>query len=78
MFIVLYSCSIVLAQQSFTETPKNTTVLQGEDVTLKCTVKNQKGEVFWCRDESFCVYTRKKNMTDSRFSFGGNETLGKE
>ena len=68
---------MVLGYQSFTETPRNSTVLLGEDITLKCTIKNQHGEVFWCRDESFCVYTRKRNMTDSRFSFGGNETLGK-
>ncbi|RNA25670.1 nephrin-like isoform X2 [Brachionus plicatilis] len=73
---ILCSCSVLLADQSFTEIARNTTVLQGEDVTLKCTVKNQKGEVFWCRDESFCVYTRKRNMTDPRLSFGGNETLG--
>ena len=33
------------------------------------------GDIIWCKD-GFCAFTRKRNFTDSRFSFIGDETKG--
>ncbi|CAF0721133.1 unnamed protein product [Brachionus calyciflorus] len=75
IIFALYKFTFTNAQQTFAETPRNLSVLLGDDVTLKCTVKNQKGDVIWCK-EDFCAFSRKRNITDPRVSFAGNETLG--
>lgn len=57
------------------ESPKNVSILEGEDTTLKCKIRSQAGDVIWCKDD-FCAFTRKRNFADSRFSFVGDETKG--
>jgi hypothetical protein len=64
-------------EQEFTVQPKNTSVLEGTESVLKCTVSNQQGEVVWCRD-SFCTFGRKRNVSESsRLTIGGDVTKGK-
>jgi hypothetical protein len=63
-------------EQIFIEKPKNTSVLNGTEAILRCQIKNQKGDITWCRDDSFCTFGRKRNFTDSRLSLMGNEANG--
>jgi len=37
-------------QQSFIDAPRNTTVVQGQTVILRCSVANRKGRVQWTKD----------------------------
>ena len=66
------------SQQSFSKEPQDTSVILGEDVTLACSVRNQKGDVTWCKDksDSFCTFGRKRIITDPRISFEGEERMG--
>ena len=66
----------ILAQQSFIETPRNLSVVLGGEAILKCSIKGQKGEVTWCKDDSFCTFGRKRNFTDERISLMGDATKG--
>lgn len=75
VYIYKESC-VNNCEQSFIEKPKNTSVLNGTEAILRCHVKNQKGEIVWCRDESFCTFSRKRNFTDARMSFAGVEANG--
>lgn len=74
-FLIL-KVNLTSALQSFIETPRNTTVQFGHEVMLKCSIKNQKGEVVWCKDDSFCTFGRKRNFTDSRLTIAGDESKG--
>lgn len=65
-------------QQTFGEQPQNTSVLAGNEVKLKCSVKNQKGEAIWCKDEGFCTFGRNKTFIESRYSIEGDANNGKK
>lgn len=74
-YFILTLVGQISCAQSISEDPKNVTVLVGEDATLRCKVKNQKGTVIWCKD-SFCAFSRNRNFSDSRYSFIGDEANG--
>lgn len=61
--------------QSFTEEPKNRSVLVGGEAILNCIVKNQQGEVTWCKD-GFCTFGRNRNYTDKRLTLIGDVSKG--
>ncbi len=79
LFVLLTIFNLETSQisciQTVTESPKNTTILLGEDATLRCTVKNQKGDVIWCKD-SFCLFTRTRSISDPRISLIGDARNG--
>ena len=56
--------------------PKNVSAQPSEDVTLKCSIKGQKGEVTWCKDDSFCTFGRRRNFSDPRLTLIGEEAKG--
>ncbi len=41
--------------QSFSESPRNTSLKQGEDVVLKCMVKGQKGLYYFIQLTNFII-----------------------
>ncbi len=76
LFIILnFKANQIFCIQTVSESPKNVTILVGQDAILRCTVKNQKGDVIWCKD-SFCLFTRTRNISDSRISIIGDARNG--
>ncbi len=62
--------------QTFVESPQNLSVAIGTEALLKCTIKNQRGEITWCKDDSFCTFGRRKNFTDQRLTLTGDSSKG--
>lgn len=67
MHVVLVSCQ----QQSFSQQPTNTTIIQGQNATLHCSVQNLGGDIAWSKDRTI-LGTQRDLPGYPRYSITGD------